>query len=211
VLKVIRRVYNWHKEQGLYSGDNLTDGIKLPKYDNKVTSFISNKEALGIISYLQTYSNQYMARIVLFGMYTGRRTSEIISLKWQGDLGEDTYTVRDSKNGQSYVYPLNQKALEIIEIAPKESAYVFPNGIGNKYIHFKNQWLKLRKKLMSAGIINERYRFYDVSRHFYASTLANEGVPLYHISQLLGHSGSTMVLRYAHLSDETLRKANDLV
>ena len=48
-------------------------------------------------------------------------------------------------------------------------------------------------------------------RHVYASMLASSGqVDMYTLQKLLTHKSPTMTQRYAHLRDETMRKASDL-
>ena len=44
-------------------------------------------------------------------------------------------------------------------------------------------------------------------RHTFASWLAIDGVPLYTISELMGHSTMDMTKRYAHLCPDTKRAA----
>ena len=48
-------------------------------------------------------------------------------------------------------------------------------------------------------------------RHHFASMLASSGkVDMYVLQKLLTHKSPTMTQRYAHLRDESLRKASDL-
>ncbi|MBW2142596.1 MAG: tyrosine-type recombinase/integrase, partial [Deltaproteobacteria bacterium] len=48
-------------------------------------------------------------------------------------------------------------------------------------------------------------------RHVYASTLASSGqVDLYTLQKLLTHKSPIMTQRYAHLRDETLKRASNL-
>jgi integrase len=49
-------------------------------------------------------------------------------------------------------------------------------------------------------------RFHDL-RHTFASNLVREGLPLYTVQRLLGHTTATMTQRYAHLSPDDLRAA----
>jgi integrase len=44
-------------------------------------------------------------------------------------------------------------------------------------------------------------------RHTFASWLAIDGVPLYTISKLMGHSSIEMTMRYAHLCPDSKRDA----
>ncbi len=49
-------------------------------------------------------------------------------------------------------------------------------------------------------------RLHDL-RHTYASRLVQRGVPLYTVSQLLGHASLKMTLRYSHLATRDLETA----
>ena len=49
-------------------------------------------------------------------------------------------------------------------------------------------------------------------RHTYASILASSGqVDMYTLQKLLTHKSPQMTQRYAHLRDETLKRASDLI
>ena len=47
-------------------------------------------------------------------------------------------------------------------------------------------------------------RIHDL-RHTFASTLVNQGVPLYEVQKLLGHAQIRTTERYAHLSQSKLQ------
>ena len=66
-------------------------------------------------------------------------------------------------------------------------------------------WERIRER---AGLGD--VRFHDL-RHSYASLLVNDGVELLTVGKLLGHSQAQTTMRYAHLADETLRKATKRV
>lgn len=63
------------------------------------------------------------------------------------------------------------------------------------------QWRIARAKV---GLVD--FHHHDL-RHSYASLLANEGVPLEVIGELLGHTVPRTTKRYSHLYEETLRAA----
>jgi site-specific recombinase XerD len=53
-------------------------------------------------------------------------------------------------------------------------------------------------------------RLHDL-RHSFASFLVNEGVSIYVVQGLLGHTLVRTTQRYAHLADETLSEAAELI
>ena len=53
-------------------------------------------------------------------------------------------------------------------------------------------------------------RLHDL-RHSFASFMANKGIPVRLISELLGHSSIQTTLRYAHVFDKSLKKAVNLI
>ncbi len=214
VLKLIRRVYNWHINNGLWSGVNPCDGVKLPKYDNRISNPLSTQEAANLIKYLATHHNRRSALVVLFALFTGRRKGEILNLTWE-DINFDLeiITCRDTKNGASLSFPLNGGALAVLDEARKlrTGKYVFPSSSGNHYYNvFNHTWARLKKRLLKEGVVEKPFRFHDL-RHTYASHLASSGkVDIYTLKKLLGHKDITLTERYAHLIDGRLRKGTEI-
>ena len=62
--------------------------------------------------------------------------------------------------------------------------------------------------LQSAGL--EDYRIHD-NRHTHASHLVSSGLSLPIVGRLLGHTNPSTTQRYAHLADDPLRQAADVM
>ena len=73
--------------------------------------------------------------------------------------------------------------------------------LGLDYWQLHKQFLAACKKAKMKGL-----RFHDL-RHTCASWLINEGVDLYTVGKILGHSGPQTTARYAHLAKDTLERA----
>ena len=68
-----------------------------------------------------------------------------------------------------------------------------------------SQWRRIRRRAGLPGV-----RLHDL-RHSYASFLVNQGVSLFVVQQLLGHSQTRTTQRYAHLAPKTLLDAAEIV
>ena len=69
----------------------------------------------------------------------------------------------------------------------------------------KRQW----DNLVGAAQLTD-FRFHDL-RHDFASRLVMARVSLYEVKDLLGHASITTTERYAHLADEQLRSAVEML
>ena len=87
--------------------------------------------------------------------------------------------------------------------APPHETHLFPTRA--KIGDVRPAWERIREE---AGLGD--VRFHDL-RHSYASLLVNDGVELLTVGKLLGHTQAQTTMRYAHLADETLRKATTRV
>ena len=115
---------------------------------------------------------------------------------------------RDPKGGPDQIIPLNDSARQLLEHHPKsKSEFVFPGRDGKQRVDIKRSVNRIKEK---AGLPKD-FRALHGLRHTYASMLASSGqVDMYTLQKLLTHKSPLMTQRYAHLRDETLRRASNL-
>ena len=154
--------------------------------------------------------SDHLTPLVITAMLTGLRRGELFNLVWQDvDLRAKTLQVKagGAKSGKTRTVPLPAECLKVltewkqITDFSQPGEIVFPNKKGER---LDNVNTSFRNLLKAAGITD--FRFHDI-RHHYASMLVQEGVQLYTVKELLGHSDFKMTQRYAHLAPDNLAEA----
>jgi integrase len=142
---------------------------------------------------------------VLVSLNTGLRLGELLKLQWSDiDFDARTLTVRGgtAKSGKTRHIPMNEEAFAVL-------LHWRPNSGTTSVYGIKTSFKKSFAKILESAQISE-FRWHDL-RHTFASKLAQRGVPLNTIRDLLGHGSLTMTLRYAHLSPDNRRNAVHLL
>lgn len=127
-----------------------------------------------------------------------------ISATWSGKIYREK---RKGKRAKSYSVCIHDEMRNWIEMRVKEclpEAFLFINPrTGQPYSKSKFQriWDTVREKAK----ISKGLRFYDATRHSFASQLVNAGIPLNEVSEMMGHSTIEMTRKYAHLDLNSLR------
>lgn len=180
---------------------NPCQRVKPLRADNQRVRYLSDDEEKRLLAELK--DNELTKNLVIFAINTGMRRGEIFNLTWfDADLNRNVLNVRQTKTGKDRVIPMNDKVRLMLEDMPKTNEFVFtsPRTAG-KLIDVKKGF---RKALENAKIFN--LHFHDL-RHTFATRLADAGVPLSVIAELLGHSDIRMTKRYSHATDKAKREA----
>ncbi|MEM6797801.1 MAG: site-specific integrase, partial [Acidobacteriota bacterium] len=139
---------------------------------------------------------------------TGCRSAEILKLKWEEvDFERRCLHLPDSKTGKRTIL-LNGPALEILDgLKPVTgNPWVVPGERpGTRRRSLQAMWERIRKEAELSDV-----RIHDL-RHTYASFGVNGGQNLAVVGRLLGHSKITTTQRYAHLADDSIRRAGDAI
>jgi len=209
VIVILRYIYNLARKWKVPGGhENPAAGLSAGP-DVQRNRFLSEEEAEALVRAIHADENQTAARSIMLLLLTGGRRNEITHAKWDYvDWTKKTLLVPKSKSGRARVIALNQSAIALLRSAPRldGNAYIFPSPVtGRPSASLFFPWDRVRKR---AGL--EDVRLHDL-RHSFASFLVNRGVSLYIVQGLLGHLHARTTQRYAHLTDETLTDAAELV
>lgn len=198
--------------------------IDLPTAPPPHDRYLTKAEVRQVHSYV---ASRTAADAIITLAYTGLRFGELIGLHWDRvDLLAKTLTVVetwDGAAGQVKAYPkskrprtvpLSPEVLDVLTGRPPDtgpcllphakgsacrSSLVFASSTGRPldYANLRNrEWVPA---LDLAGIGHTR--LHDL-RHSFASWLAQDGVPLHVIREMLGHGSVTTTERYSHIGAE---------
>jgi integrase len=208
VVSLLVRIINHGARLGLCPG--LSFKAPTIKVHNLKTEDLSSEQLTNLLAAIDADHDIQAANFMRMALFTGMRRGELFKLRW-GDIDFERgfIHIRGPKGGKDQTIPLNQAAREVLEDHPRgdTSPFVFPGRGGRQRTDFKRPINRIRQR---AGLPPD-FRPLHGLRHTYASMLASSGqVDLYTLQKLLTHKSPQMTARYAHLRDETLRRASDL-
>jgi integrase len=207
VLGLLNWIINFGVKRGLCSP--LTFRIKKPEVHNEVTEYLTDEQLRNLLRAIDNDDNICAANLMRLALFTGMRRGELLKLKWEDiDFTHGFIRIRDPKGKKPQSIPLNEASRGVLDGLPRsDSQFVFPGSKGNQRVEINRQ---VRKIANRAGL-GKDFRPLHGLRHAYASMLASSGqVDMYTLQKLLTHKSPMMTQRYAHLRDETLRKASNL-
>ena len=209
VLVLLRYMFNLAKKWGIAGVSNNPTAELKTAPDVCRERFLTAKETHRLLEAIDTDENLTAAQSIKLLLLTGARRNEITHAKWEYiDWQKKTLLVPCSKSGRPRLIQLNSAALEVLRLLPREpgGAFLFPSPVTGRpsaSLHFP--WTRIRKR---AGLTG--FRLHDL-RHSFASFLVNKGVSIYVVQGLLGHANVRATQRYAHLANETLSDAAELI
>jgi len=209
----IRQVFNYANSIDATDIASPTKGIRWPKFDNRRMRFLDRTEANALLEALKPRSLQTY-EIALLSLMTGMRAGEIFSLTWgQLDLTKGTLFIpgnkSKSKKGRTVYLNDDTKSMLIQKKPGSPSELIFMNKKGQQLTEVSNVFMRVLTEL---GLNDGREHSHDrivfhSLRHTFASWLVQDGLDLYTLQTLLGHSSFSMVQRYAHLTENAGRDA----
>jgi integrase len=215
---VFRLVWNHARKHAIVHADPPTKHVRIPKFDNARTRFLTEEEAEALLENLLIRSRQ-LHDIALLSLHTGMRFGEIASLCWKDvhvnhDQTKDDcgyIFIRDPKNRENGVAYLTPETRDIFQgmTQGRPEELVFPNENGERMHQISYSFYRAVGDLgFNDNITDKRDRVcFHTLRHTFASWHAMAGTDMYRLQILMRHKTPAMTQRYAHLSEKSLREA----
>ena len=203
IISVIMRqaeLYGYRPE-----GSNPCTGIR--RYRRKGRErFLSAEELRRLSLTLDGHEERHPRDVAFIRLLllTGCRKGEVGTLQWS-DYREGRLFLRDSKTGPRTVW-LSSPARNVLDRLPRNGKWVFPSPQVRGPVSdtvLESFWDRVRKEANIADV-----RIHDL-RHTYASIAIMQGETVLTTGRLLGHNSPETTLKYAHLSDRSVREAAD--
>lgn len=184
---------------------------------------ISDREEKKVIEWLsekafkrtprEAWRHHDLVEIYQIGVATGMRRGEIFSFTVDQIHGQtiqldpEQHKTGDLVGTKSII--LSKDALELIDkrierMKLEEGDRVFPYSKEA----FTKLWNKMKKEI---GLSNDRRFTPHCMRHTFATRMAKAGMPIYHVSKMLGHTTVKTTEMYSHLFKDELVEAMNKV
>jgi len=203
-LRTLRAAFNTAKRWKLIE-TNPCDDVKLLKVVAEFPCYFSKADLCSMINVIK---EQWLKEITIFAVSTGMRRGEILNLRWHDiDLENRSVKIHSSptykvKMGKCRIVPLNDIAWVLLKSQKKNSTSEYVFTLNGKNIFPGWVQAKFKRYVRLLGL-DDRLHFHSL-RHTFASWLVQDGVSLYEVQKLLGHSNISVTQVYAHLQPERL-------
>jgi len=216
IIAIIKSFFNYLETEEIIA-KNPTRIIRVPKKISRAPKVISKYEIdllLNSINFSPARCRKnYIRDKLLISMlyYTGIRRSELLSLNWDNiDLGKNYLTIKSGKGKKDRIIPLHKNLTQLLDKylslrLPLKCNALFTGENGKRLCKcsFTNI-LKMHLKI--AGLAKKGYSAHSF-RHSFATQLIENGVDIFKVQKLLGHSCLDTTRVYINFNNSNLVKA----
>lgn len=206
VHSLIRAMFNRARRWGFLPDDQPNPARGVERYrETPRERWLKPDEVEALMAAVRKQENIYFRSFVPLALLSGMRSSELLRLQWEHvNLKAGEVLLLETKSGKPQVRVLSEPAVQILRFVPrqKENPFVFPGRMtGTHRKSFRNEWAAAREE---AGLSD--VTLHDLRRTA-GSYMAQAGVSLQVIAEVLGHQGPAVTKVYARLAEENERQA----
>lgn len=214
-MKYLKKFFNWCVKEG-HIGKNPILEIKKPKLPKTLPRVLTREQANAILcttftrDWLYTFEKYRNYAIIAVFLYTGVRARELLNLRTTDvNLNSERIFISEGKGRKDRYIPIHRKLKNILDSYTRErkrlnktSEYFFTGVKSNSPLTYKDLSRLCGKISKAAGIKFTPHAL----RHTAATEFLNQGLDIYKVSKMLGHSDIKTTTIYLHVATEKLQQ-----
>lgn len=188
-LAVIRKMFNFGRNQGIVIGENPAQGIGPPSEEHQKDRVLAEHEIKTLWERLpETDASPQLQLALKLILVTAQRPGEVLGAEWKEfDFNTGWWTIPSerSKNGYAHRVPLSTSALSLLSELNTRTSLLFPSPRdGNESITVNALGHAVRRNIMVLKM--DKFTPHDLRRTA-ASHMASAGIPRLVLSKILNH------------------------
>lgn len=206
-IRTLRSAFNLATRWGIV-GHNPFGKVAQIRIADRPPVFLTREQYAALLAGMD---GAWVRDIVIFAVCTGMRQGEILHLERRHvDQRRRVVHVTSTstfktKTGRRRVVPLNDPALDVVRRQPDGQPFVFTYD--GRPVRRDSLTHAFKRSVRASGLPDEIH-FHSL-RHTFASWLVQDGVSLFQVGRLLGHTDTKTTEIYAHLQPETMHDVVD--
>jgi len=206
-LTTLKQIWREARDSG-YAPDmpviSKTMKKKISQNNNARIRFLSHDEADTLLDALKDRSMELYEK-ALISLHCGLRAKEIFQLTWTHvDLEHGILNIIDSKGKDRSVHMSEQiKEMMLSKVKGDPDTLVYPGRKNKVSGQISQTFRQVANQLFNQGVDDRRNKvIFHTLRHTCASWMVMQGINLYLVQKVLGHSTIQVTERYAHLAPD---------
>jgi len=187
---------------------NPFKGMRLVPVPERTPAFLTKDDFQRLLNVIK---ENWLRELVVFAVLTGLRRGEALNLRWKHvDFGRRIIQIESDSNfktkaGKRRIVPMNETVFNLLSqkavrsagtecVFSSQDGAIDPSYLTNRfkdYVHQTN--------------LDRRLHWHSL-RHTFASWLVQDGVSLFEVQKLLGHSSAEMTMIYSHLLPDQMHQ-----
>lgn len=212
-LNVISALYRWAIRSGHVSENPASKVERFSERGRARETYLTAAESRALIEVCSPGTRD----VVLAALHTGMRRGELLALRWRRVDVERREIVVESateKTGRGRVVPmtdvLHARLVELRREHPRsihgdDPVFVLLDGSELTSKILRNGFEGAVRRCAAIPVDKREKVTFHCLRHTAASLMVAEGVPLFDVAKILGHSTLAVTMRYAHFAPEAGR------
>ena len=189
-------------------GENPFRSVEKPKVPEAQPAHFTRSEFQVLLG---SVDDSDFRELCICAVSTGLRLGELLALRWDDvDFVRKVILAKNSeyhitKNKRNRIVPMNEQLWRMLALRKESTTSELVYERNGRQLREDYVSKRFKKCVRLAGL-NDKLHFHSL-RHTFATWLVQEGVSIYEVQKLLGHSSISVTQIYSHLAASELHGA----